>query len=285
MSDTPDSGEARALAPSSDAPVALRRRFRKEVGDTNLRSKLRTKVRQQLMTELSIRGWSQGDIAKQFGLSTKQVKATLLAADRNGVAEDIRQQMLETLLPLSKQVYEEVLTTPAADLKEHVKAHELKLKAARQVTDRFIAPKPPTRTEGVNAKVTMTYEEFMRVRASRALPDSQQAAGQFRGEIVDGILVPVEADGAHRDGQYFDRRLSGHSDGDPAEGDADVAGQFSGDDADPAGSEVDGTERGSSDQGRALGAGGSPDEAPPAGRAVVHQIVEGAAVDAEDDGA
>jgi hypothetical protein len=234
----------------------------------------RVLARKKAMAELSLRGWTATDIGTQFNLGKDRILQLLRQADDEGLIDDVRHEMVEKLLPLSKAVYEHVLTTPAADLTADVKAHELKLKAARQVTERLM-PKPNGKREDrFTAKLSMTYDEFMKSREARlAAPVPGTPLDQLA--IIEGVMLNV---GDTRNHEPLDGQLRRGADG-AAEGDAGVADGVSSHDADSARQSVEGIERRGDDQGGAGRAGGLPEQAAARRRADVSEDVAGADVD------
>jgi hypothetical protein len=258
--------------PATAAPSAPLSPHGQKIRAGRTMSPTRREARSKAMAELSLRGWSYNDIGAQFNLSRDRVYQLLRQAEEAGLIDDVRSEMVATLLPLSQQTYEHVLTTPAAELTEHVKAHELKLKAARQVTDRFIGKAGEKKEDRFTAKLSMTYEEFMKVREARANP----AVPGEDAQLVDGVLLH---DGPARNDESEHGQLRWGIDCAP-QGNTGVADGVSGDDADSARPEVDGAERRGDDQSRARGAGELPEQATAGRGADVPEDVAGAEVDA-----
>lgn len=214
----------------------------------------RAKIKQAM--ELVIqKGLPAQDVANLMNVGRKTMDNWRKEAHAKGIIDEIRERMEREQLPKALKVYDDILDADVDVVtdKRTVKAHELKLKAARDMMQGLGALRKDSTQ--VKIKQTLDLEGYAELRAARNIlaPRREDASGVGRlespdvveGRIIVGALAPTQelAD----NGANWQYRLSTPSAEVP--GQAAGGGILPGDDADDADTEVDGRDGGTGDVG------------------------------------
>lgn len=160
------------------------------------------RVRASVMTEMALRGMSTKQIGEHFGVSRGRVGQIFQWSDQHGIVEEVRERMRYELLPKAERIYGQIMDATPERLseKEAQKGYELKLKAAKQISDgigAFRKTTEPIRQE----KQTLDLEGFLALRHTRLGDGARdltppELPGGNRG-ASEGVLLaerPVASD-------------------------------------------------------------------------------------------
>jgi DNA-binding transcriptional regulator GbsR (MarR family) len=144
------------------------------------------------------------EIGKHFGISDSRVKQVQKWALDQGIVEEVRERIRQTLLPKAADVYQSLFDLPAellADRKVQ-KGYELKLKAAKHVADGIGAFRK-VGEDTLKATATMDLGEYLAKR--RAKLEDAALAPEFE-QLSRGTLnsSPSEGDGDWSDTEFID---------------------------------------------------------------------------------
>lgn len=104
-------------------------------GQSNVSDPQVKRIRAELVVAQHLKGIPKEATAAEFHISRRQIHNILSWADQEGIVGEVREAMRQTLLPKAYKVYDQILDSPAAMLVDDAKGHELKLKAARQISE------------------------------------------------------------------------------------------------------------------------------------------------------
>lgn len=127
---------------------------------------------------LRIQGAKTKDVAELFGVSEVTIRKWTREGIAKGMAEEIRNQIAEKLLPKAAATYEDILNTSAVDLAAAHKGHEVKLKAARDIAKGLGVLRPESQVTSRSTKVSMGLDDYMAMRATRNVK-------QVEAEVID----------------------------------------------------------------------------------------------------
>ncbi len=163
----------------------------------------RAKITQAM--EMITKGLPQKDTAYLMGVTPRTLRNWQHVAKATGILEEIRDRMRSESLPKSLNVINTILDADVQDLtdKRTVKAHELKLKAAKHMMD-VTGVK-----EDVKVRVTqrMDLDSYAELRAARHTlqPTREAALGGQRVDIAEGGVpdgTPTGAESENYDADY-----------------------------------------------------------------------------------
>lgn len=172
---------------------------RSNTGDEDIkREKLKT------VLQLTLQGIPAADIASLMNVSRTTIENWKQAGKRAGLLEEVRDQLIQKLLPKSVGVYEEILDSDPEELTEKriVKAQELRLKAARDLARGLGALQEKAAT--IRAEKSVDLEKYYQIQAGRRLLQDPQQLINPREEVTDGEVLadtPPSDERTHTDGE------------------------------------------------------------------------------------
>ncbi len=148
------------------------------------------KARLEQTIEMRLRGMPVPDIAKVMNVTPETLRLWTNEAKRKGLIDSVRERMTERLMPLSEAAYETILKADPDELtkRQNVKAHTLKLKAAKEIMDGLGGFQKHQPSE-VKTKQTMNMEGYYALRAQRQALGGGAAA--VEGEVL-ALPAPAE---------------------------------------------------------------------------------------------
>lgn len=191
-----------------------RKKRTKEEGRVS--NRVLARARASLIVEKRLRGVPPGDIAEEFNISRPRVHQITKWAEEKGIIEEVRERMQRKTVPKAELIYNEILDSNPADLADRAvqKGYELKLKAARHVSDGLgVFRKTPVATR--ERKESVDLAGYMEIRARRqSYVDGSVVDGDVRGvgELSDGVDA-LGTGGALPPGVSDDRPGVGSGDG------------------------------------------------------------------------
>lgn len=159
--------------------------------------------RASLVAGLRLRGVPTADIAREMNLTARQIINITNYAVEQGLVEEVRKSMQQTLLPKVARVYEGILDADEATLADKTvqKGHELKLKAARHVADgmgvfRKQAAETASVTKSLDLQGYVALQEGREAGAALAAgSDADVAANEAVIDAESALPIDREDDG------------------------------------------------------------------------------------------
>jgi transposase len=149
--------------------------------------------RQKLALQMRIQGAKTKVVAETFGVSEVTIRKWTREGIAKGLAEEIRAQIAERLLPKAARTYEDILSTSAEELAVAHKGHEVKLKAARDIAKGLGVLRPESQSTQRRLSASMDLDQYMALRESKAAnaPASQEQV--IEGEAISSPEAPKQA--------------------------------------------------------------------------------------------
>lgn len=195
------------------------------------------RARAEVIVAQRMKGVPVQDTARHFGIHRRTVFNEVRWAEQQGIVTEMRERMKMELLPQAVDVYKHVFETDAASLADRtvLKGHELKLKAARHITEGLGALRKdaPARTQET---LDLTGYYALRNERQRATVEGVEDPCGERDLLGDDGGAGADGEGGgHLEGLVLDARTgvggedggggageSGDGDGDSDGGDAEV---------------------------------------------------------------
>jgi len=149
------------------------------------------------LTELKVRGGlSNKDVSRLMGISECTVDNWNREARKLGIVEEVTQRLANELLPKAAQVYETILDADVHEITESrtVKAHELKLKAAKSIAEGLGALGG---IRSIRQKEVIDIDGYMRLREARNTLDGKVESVSRdvtpslppASDVIEGVLI------------------------------------------------------------------------------------------------
>ncbi len=148
----------------------------------NVKNPALKKARIEQAIEWQLKGVPVKDVAQLSNVDPETVRKWNKEAEAKGWIDSIRERMSARLLPLMERTYETVLNADVDQMtaKGTVKAHTLKLKAAKELADGLAVFQKHSKTEV--KKTSMNLDGYYELRQTRAAAKPPEA--------VDGEILP-----------------------------------------------------------------------------------------------
>lgn len=153
------------------------------------------------MVELAIRGVPTRDLATLMGVGTKTIENWKNEAKRTGIIEEVTARFQNEMLPKAASVYNAILDADVEQMTQDktTKAHELKLKAARDIAQGLGVLRK--NLGEVRAKKVLDLDGYMELRKARhVLEDKRGQQRPLPPDTVEGVVIPSQEneDGSNR---------------------------------------------------------------------------------------
>ena len=142
--------------------------------------------------EMQLRGVPTDIVASSMNVNKKTIAFWNKEAAKNGMLEQVREAMMEKLLPKVAETYDQILSTPAIELEEAPKGHEIRRKAAADLAGGLGVFRKETETKQLKATMDMeSYLKYREMRQAAKLQDIELAkavveAAEAEPEVIDG---------------------------------------------------------------------------------------------------
>lgn len=168
----------------------------------------RAKIKQAMELVVS-KGIPAVDVAQLMNVGKKTMDNWRKEAIAKGIIDEIRDRMEREQLPKAYKVYDDIFEASVEDVTERrtVKAHELKLKAARDMMQGLGALRKDSHS--VKIKQTLDLEGYAELRKARHILAPARDASLPQSAVIEGQLI-VGADAPTQetpDGAYREYRL------------------------------------------------------------------------------